>query len=76
MERKIGETFKMYGLTFQVVEGVCNHNCQGCYFYYTKKKCFNSKKRIGECINTRRSDYKKVIFKEVKNEGRDTKTGV
>lgn len=64
-ERKIGEVFKAYGVTLNVV---ANGNCEGCYCSH---KClfgiFEKIRNIGGlCSGEEREDYEDVIFEEVK----------
>lgn len=65
MERKIGETFEFKGKTLQVKES-SSSGCDGCYFDEQHIPC--SKYVAGYCGFKFRTDKKKVIFVEVKEQ--------
>ena len=65
MERKIGETFEYEGKKLQVVETA--NNCFDCYFF-DGVNCQRTEREGGECSDSKRADYKPVIFVEVKDE--------
>ena len=66
MERKIGETFEYEGKKLQVVE-TANNLCFDCYFF-DGVNCQRTEREGGECSDSKRADYKPVIFVEVKDE--------
>ena len=66
MERKIGETFEFEGKKLQVVE-TANNLCFDCYFF-DGVNCQRTEREGGECSDSKRADYKPVIFVEVKDE--------
>ena len=66
MERKIGETFEYEGKKLQVVE-TANNLCFDCYFF-DGVNCQRTEWEGGECYDSKRADYKPVIFVEVKDE--------
>ena len=63
MERKIGETFEYEGKKLKVVETEKNL-CFDCYFY-DGVNCQKTERESGECSDSKRADYKPVIFVEV-----------
>lgn len=66
MERKIGEVFEYEGKTLKVVE-TANNLCFDCYFF-DGVNCQRTEREGGECSDSKRADYKPVIFVEVKDE--------
>ena len=66
MERKIGEVFEYEGKKLKVVETV-NNLCFDCYFF-DGVNCQRTEREGGECSDSKRADYKPVIFVEVKDE--------
>ena len=66
MERKIGETFEYEGKKLQVVE-TANNLCFDCYFF-DGVNCQRTEREGGECSDSKRADYKPVIFVEGKDE--------
>ena len=66
MERKIGETFEYEGKKLKVVETEIT-KCDDCYFF-DNHACLKNYQVAGECISRKRTDYKPVIFVEVKDE--------
>ena len=66
MERKIGETFEYEGKKLKVVEDERNL-CFDCYFF-DGVNCQRTEREGGECSDSKRADYKPVIFVEVKDE--------
>ena len=72
METKIGETFILEGLAFEVAEAAAGatHVCEGCYFYEHEKPWFYVNEM---CSDESRADRRNVIFKEI---GKQTKEEV
>ena len=66
MERKVGETFEYKGKKLKVVETAENF-CFDCYFF-DGINCQRTEREGGECYDSKRADYKPVIFVEVKGE--------
>ena len=66
MERKIGEIFEFEGKKLKVVETEKNL-CFDCYFY-NGVTCQKTFRECGKCEKGARSDYKPIIFVEVKDE--------
>ena len=69
MERKIGETFEYEGKKLKVVETEKNL-CFDCYFY-NGLNCQKTFRECGKCEKGARSDYKPIIFEEVKEESEE-----
>ena len=69
MERKIGETCEYEGKKLKVVETEKN-SCFDCYFY-NGLNCQKTFRECGECEKGARSDYKPIIFEEVKEESEE-----
>ena len=66
MERKIGEVFEYQGKKLKVVE-IAKDLCFDCYFF-DGVNCQRTEREGGECSDSKRADYKPVIFVEVKDE--------
>ena len=66
MERKIGEVFEYEGKKLKVVETAKNL-CFDCYFF-DGVNCQKTFRECGKCEQGARSDYKPIIFVEVKDE--------
>lgn len=65
MERKIGETFEFEGHKLKVVDKD-SYGCDGCFFL--NRECSLIKDVIGLCSGEYRTDKKRVIFVEAKDE--------
>lgn len=65
MERKIGETFEFEGHKLKVVDKD-SYGCDGCFFL--NRECSLIKDVIGFCSDEYRTDKKRVIFVEAKDE--------
>ena len=65
MERKIGETFEYEGKKLQVVDKD-GYGCDGCFFL--SRECSLTRDVSGFCSNEYRTDKKRVIFVEAKDE--------
>ena len=65
-ERKIGEVFECEGKKLKVVKAVRNM-CFNCYFF-DGVNCQKTVRECGHCEEGKRTDYKPVIFVEVKDE--------
>lgn len=65
-ERKVGEVFEYQGKKLKVVETAENF-CFDCYFF-NGINCQRTEREGGECSDSKRADYKPVIFVEVKEE--------
>ena len=66
MERKIGEVFEYQGKKLKVVE-TTRDLCFDCYFF-DGVNCQRTEREGGECSDSKRADYKPVIFVEAKDE--------
>ena len=66
MERKIGEVFEYQGKKLKVVE-TAKDLCFDCYFF-DGVNCQRTEREGGECSNSKRADYKSVIFVEADKE--------
>ena len=66
MERKIGEVFEYEGKKLKVVE-TAENLCFDCYFF-DGVSCQRTGREGGECSDSKRADYKPVIFVEVDKE--------
>lgn len=68
MEHPIGKVIELPdGRKVEVVE---QDNCEGCVFRTdTGRRCWNGKvmQIIGECNKALRTDYKNIIYKEIKD---------
>lgn len=69
VERKIGDTFEFKGKKLKVVETEIT-KCDGCYFL-DNHACLKNYKVAGECLSRRRTDYKPIIFVEIKEESEE-----
>ena len=65
MERKIGETFEFEGHKLKVVDKD-GYGCDGCFFL--SRECSLTRDVSGFCSNEYRTDKKRVIFVEAKDE--------
>lgn len=65
-ERKVGEVFEYQGKKLKVME-TANNLCFDCYFF-DGGHCQKTGRECGHCQPDNRSDYKSVIFVEVKDE--------
>ena len=65
MERKIGETFEFEGHKLKVVDKD-GYGCDGCFFL--NRECSLTRDVSGFCSNEYRTDKKRVIFVEAKDE--------
>lgn len=65
-EREIGDIFEYEGKKLKVVEPTKNL-CFDCYFW-DGVNCQKTSRECGECDEVKRTDYKPVIFVEVKDE--------
>lgn len=65
MERKIGETFEFEGHKLKVVDKD-GYGCDGCFFL--SRECSLTRDASGFCSNEYRTDKKRVIFVEAKDE--------
>ncbi len=68
MERAIGEVFYFKGIKLQVKDTGDICFCYGCYLHGLNCPYDEThyKNQIGECFRIRRTDYRNVIFVEVK----------
>ena len=62
-EREVGEVFEYQGKKLKVVE-TADNLCFGCYFF-DGVNCQRTEREGGECYDSKRADYKPVIFVEV-----------
>ena len=65
-ERKVGEVFECEGKKLKVVETEIT-KCDDCYFF-DNNACLKNYQVAGECLSRKRTDYKPIIFVEVKDE--------
>ena len=65
-ERKVGEVFEYQGKKLKVVQ-TAKDLCFDCYFF-DGINCQRTEREGGECSDSKRADYKPVIFVEVKDE--------